>query len=171
MNKTYEFSTSGLNAMESDIDMLIAAFGSMDDVCEQVAIAGADEVNKAYDPRFGISVSVRKIPNGSEIVARGENVAFVEFGTGVTRNAPGAYPDRPEGISGIGEYGQGKGKQRAWGYYGDTPLLDDDKVIESNGASVVVTKGIPAAMGFVRAKARMTQKLNSAIKGKLKVKL
>ena len=52
------------------------------------------------------------------IHADGEAVAFVEFGAGVYFNGSGSQRHRPQGIHEIGFYGQGKGKQWSWGYYG-----------------------------------------------------
>ena len=87
-----------------------------------------------YDGINDSSVSLDPIPNGYAIVAEGSAVAFIEFGAGVYHNTGEPYPNpRPPGIVGIGEYGQGKGKRKAWGY------LDES-------GSLVITHGNPAAM-------------------------
>ena len=87
-----------------------------------------------YDGTNDVSVSLNGKKNGYVIVANGKAVAFIEFGAGVYHNTGEPYPNpRPEGIVGIGEYGKGKGKRKAWGY------LDENN-------EVVITRGNPAAM-------------------------
>lgn len=59
-----------------------------------------------------------------QIEAFGEAIAFIEFGAGVFYN-PGGDPyhdERPKGIVGIGEYGKGYGKNRAWYFEDETGL-------------------------------------------------
>ena len=87
-----------------------------------------------YDGINDVSVSLEETSNGYVIVAEGKAVAFIEFGAGVYHNTSEPYPNpRPDGIVGIGEYGKGKGKRKAWGYVND-----------SN--EIVITRGNPAAM-------------------------
>ncbi len=87
-----------------------------------------------YDGTNDVSVKLDGKNNRYVIVAEGKAVAFIEFGAGVYHNTGEPYPNpRPNGIVGIGEYGKGKGKQRAWGYLN-----------ENN--EVVITRGNPAAM-------------------------
>ena len=87
-----------------------------------------------YDGTNDVSVSLETSNNGYAIVAKGQAVAFIEFGAGVYHNTGEPYPNpRPEGIVGIGEYGKGKGKQKAWGY-------------KNENDEVVITRGNPAAM-------------------------
>ena len=95
-----------------------------------------------YDGVNDVSVVLDKTSNGYSIVANGEAVAFIEFGSGVYHNPGEPYPEpRPEGIVGIGEYGKGKGKRRAW-YYKGEPGTNGEQL--KNG--VVKTRGNPAAM-------------------------
>lgn len=95
-----------------------------------------------YDGVNDVSVVLDKTSNGYSIVANGEAVAFIEFGSGVYHNSGEPYPEpRPEGIVGIGEYGKGKGKRRAW-YYKGEPGTNGEQL--KNG--VVKTRGNPAAM-------------------------
>ena len=100
-----------------------------------------------YDGPKSIEVSVDPIPNGYKITAQGEAVCFIEFGAGVYFNGPEPYPEpRPEGVSKIGEYGQGKGKQAAWGFYDD-------------GGDLHITHGTPAAMPMYHAGRVMQQEM------------
>ena len=87
-----------------------------------------------YDGVNDVSVRLDTTKNGYAIVAEGQAVAFIEFGAGVYHNTGEPYPNpRPNGIVGIGEYGKGKGKRKAWGYV-------------SEDGEVVITRGNPAAM-------------------------
>ena len=87
-----------------------------------------------YDGVNNTDVELKDTPEGYAIVASGQSVFFIEFGAGVYHNTGEPYPNpRPEGIVGIGEYGQGKGKRQAWGFRDDSGEL-------------VITHGNPAAM-------------------------
>ena len=87
-----------------------------------------------YDGVNDVSVSLNKNKSGYVIEAKGQAVAFIEFGAGVYHNTGEPYPNpRPQGVVGIGEYGLGKGKQKAWGYKNENDEL-------------VITRGNPAAM-------------------------
>lgn len=95
-----------------------------------------------YDGTNDVNVTLTETGKGYAIIAQGEAVAFIEFGAGVYHNTSEPYPNpRPEGIVGIGEYGKGKGKRRAWFYKGDPGSNGE---LQKNGA--VKTRGNPAAM-------------------------
>lgn len=100
-----------------------------------------------YDGMNDSSVELRPIDKGYAIVATGRAVAFIEFGAGVYHNPGEPYPNpRPEGIVGIGEYGQGYGKRKAWGFRDDSGEL-------------VITRGNPAAMPLWYASEEMKKKI------------
>ncbi|OUN08348.1 hypothetical protein B5G43_02920 [Flavonifractor sp. An92] len=108
----------------------------------RVRFAGAQ-----YDGVKDASVSVERIQDGYKIVASGGSVFFLEFGAGVYYNGAEPYPEpRPAGVVGIGQYGKGKGKQKAWGFYDDRGEL-------------VVTHGTPAAMPMLHAGREMRQQI------------
>ena len=87
-----------------------------------------------YDGTNDVSVQLNKNKSGYVIEAKGQAVAFIEFGAGVYHNTGEPYPNpRPQGIVGIGEYGKGMGKRKAWGYKNENDEL-------------VITRGNPAAM-------------------------
>ena len=87
-----------------------------------------------YDGTNDVSVHLDTTKNGYVIVAEGKAVAFIEFGAGVFHNPSEPYPNpRPSGIVGIGEYGKGMGKRKAWGFKDENDEL-------------VITRGNPAAM-------------------------
>lgn len=105
-------------------------------------------------------VQVRIVPTakGYAVIAEGEAVCFIEFGAGVYYNGAEPYPDgdRPAGIVGIGEFGQGKGKQSAWGYYDDT-------------GNLVITRGTPAAMPLWYAKEEIVKQVEKVVKEVLSI--
>jgi hypothetical protein len=87
-----------------------------------------------YDGVNDSEVTLEPIEDGYRIVAKGQAVAFIEFGAGVYHNPSEPYPNpRPDGIVGIGEYGHGRGKQPAWGF-------------KDESGNLVITRGNPAAM-------------------------
>ena len=105
-----------------------------------------------YDGTNDVSVKLDKSKNGYVIVAEGKAVAFIEFGAGVYHNTSEPYPNpRPGGIVGIGEYGSGKGKRKAWGY------LDENN-------EVVITRGNPAAMPMWYASEEIKNKVLEVVK-------
>ena len=96
----------------------------------------------AYDGINDVSVRFDVDKNECIVEAAGKAVAFIEFGTGVYYNPSEPYPNpRPSGVVGIGEYGKGYGKRKAWGYQGDPGT--NGKLTESG---IVITRGNPAAM-------------------------
>ena len=95
-----------------------------------------------YDGVNDSTVDAFATDNGYRIEASGQAVAFIEFGSGVYHNSGDPYPNpRPAGIVGIGEYGQGKGKRRAWFYRGQPGSNGE---VQPSG--FVKTRGNPAAM-------------------------
>lgn len=87
-----------------------------------------------YDGVNDVTVNLNQSGNGFVIEASGTAVAFIEFGAGVYHNPSEPYPNpRPAGVVGIGAYGKGYGKRKAWGYR-------DDK------GNLTITRGNPAAM-------------------------
>lgn len=123
---------------------------------EGLAMLGVHEASvrfttAMYDGVNDVKVDLREITNGYAIEANGKAVAFIEFGSGVYHNTGEPYPNpRPEGVVGIGEYGQGKGKRRAW-YYKGEPGTNGE--VQKNG--VVKTRGNPASMPMWYASSEM----------------
>lgn len=105
-----------------------------------------------YDGTNDVSVRLDTSNNGYVIAAEGRAVAFIEFGAGVYHNTSEPYPNpRPNGIVGIGEYGQGKGKRKAWGYQ------------DENG-ELVITRGNPAAMPMWYASEEIKNSVTKVVK-------
>lgn len=82
----------------------------LDILCQRLAAIGRVSVAQgydaaAYDGKKDITVTVEEIPNGYAIVASGQSLLFVEFGSGVTYGdghpmapelgyGPGTWPDK-----------------------------------------------------------------------------
>lgn len=74
------------------------------------------------------------------VIASGEDVFWVEFGTGVYHNGTAGSSPHPRGAElgfTIGGYGKGLGKNKTWGYYEDGKLQ--------------LTRGTPAIMPMEKA--------------------
>lgn len=127
------------------------------ELVERLAMVGASEASvrfasAIYDGENDAHVTVEPIKNGWMIRAQGNSVFFIEFGAGVYYNTDDPYPGgRPDGVAGIGEYGQGKGKGNTWGYY------------DTNG-DLVLTHGNPAAMPMYYAGDAMDKAIRAIAK-------
>lgn len=127
---------------------------------EKLSMIGVQEASvrfttAMYDGINDVTVSLDKTSDGYAIVADGQAVAFIEFGAGVYHNTGEPYPNpRPAGVVGIGEYGQGKGKRRAWFYKGQPGTSGE---VQKNG--VVKTRGNPAAMPMWYASEEMKKSI------------
>ncbi len=109
------------------------------------------EFNRAiYDGDNDVVVTTVKNNDGISIVAKGQAVAFIEFGAGVTYAAPYAG-NKPENVADIGTYGKGRGKQQSWGYY------DDNE-------NVVITKGNPPNMCLYQTAVALNDMVSSVIR-------
>lgn len=85
-------------------------------------------------------VSVKTVGNQSVITAEGNQILFIEFGSGVYHNGAVGSSKHPKGAElgmTIGSYGYGNGKKTTWGYYNDGELL--------------FTHGTPTQMPFYKA--------------------
>ena len=94
--------------------------------------------------------ATESVEEGVDIVtvtAQGEQICFLEFGTGVHYNGLESYPDPTVrgrvGVVGIGQYGYGKGERQGWGYYGDPDKWTIKQVVLKDGRTVNITYGIP----------------------------
>lgn len=95
----------------------------------------ADVVFGTPDPA-NVQVEVDDRDDVTVVFADGEQAVFIEYGAGVYNNGAAGTSPHPWGEEKgflIGEYGDGKGKRKAWGY-------------RNNAGEVVVTHGTPAAM-------------------------
>lgn len=95
------------------------------------------------------------------VVAIGNVVLFIEFGTGVT------YPDNhPEAAANgmiRGGYGQGKGKNQSWTYYGE-PGTNGQVVRVGPKGQTVVTRGNPANKPMYEAMKHIKERFPQMVK-------
>lgn len=118
-------------------------------------------LNAQYDGINDSEVAAEPTENGYRVVASGNAVAFIEFGTGVHYNADSSYPiAKPSGIVGIGEYGKGQGKKDKWQYIGDKGT---NGVVSSDG-KVVTTHGNPAQMPMYYAFEAMKDEVDRIVR-------
>jgi hypothetical protein len=100
-----------------------------------------------YDGTNDSNVRVELTHFGYRIVAQGHAVFFIEFGAGVYHNPGEPYPNpRPSGVVGIGQYGKGYGKRKAWGY-------------KDESGELFITHGNPAAMPMWYANKEMRKNI------------
>lgn len=111
-----------------------------------VLIAEIEFTNAYYDDRpHRWNLKVEDTKTGCKIVASGQDVMFIEFGSGVYHNTDGYPGERPAGIVGIGEYGKGYGKRNAWAY------------VDEQSGEKFITRGIPAAAPMWKASTEIKQ--------------
>lgn len=137
-------------------------------ISERLSLIGIQEAsirfaNAMYDGTNDVHVRTEESSSGDEyvfsIIAEGQAVCFIEFGTGVYYNSA-TYPlPKPEGVVGIGEYGSGKGKQQSWAYYGEPG--SNGVTYNSARGQVVITHGNPAAMPLYYSAAQMKRQILS----------
>lgn len=90
------------------------------------------------------------------IVAAGKAVTFIEFGAGTFYSED--HPLAAEKGAVRGQYGQGKGSNESWTYYGD-PGTNGSVVREADKGTVVRTKGNPPARAMYEASKAMRSQI------------
>lgn len=114
--------------------------------------------NAQYDGDNDVTVSTSWEGDKMVITARGQAVMFIEFGTGVTYTEE--HPKAGEMGAIRGNYGQGKGSQNSWAYYGSAG--SNGKVIrESDKGTVISTKGNPPARAMYDASKEMRNRISA----------
>lgn len=140
-----------------------------DDICLNLAKIGMQEASirfasAQYDGTNDSVVTIEQTENGYKVVASGNAVAFIEFGTGVHYNAGVSCPlKKPSGIVGIGEYGKKQGKKDEWRYNGD-PGTNGELRTSSSGETYVVTHGNPAQMPMYNALTAMRSEVERIVR-------
>ena len=138
-----KFDLGNLNQLQLFLDDLIT---DLDDVVSEsvkkLAEQGKQSIdtkmaNAIYDGTASWETHAEVDGNKATVGASGDKVAFIEFGTGVTY--PDDHPKAKEMGAIRGEYGQGKGKNPSWIYYGEPGSNGKDL-----GNGFVETSGNPA---------------------------
>lgn len=105
------------------------------------ASAVVDDLVRGGYQKPDVTVNYTTKGDISVVVAQGEDAVWVEFGAGVYHNGNLGSSPHPRGSElgmTIGGYGQGKGKQRSWGFKDEEGTLH-------------VTRGTPAQMPLEKA--------------------
>ena len=87
---------------------------------------GDKAVGETYSPSVTVGVQADG-HNVTVVFASGEEVLFVEFGTGVSNNGAAGGSPHPKGLEmippmTIGGYGKGNGRKRVWAFYANGQL-------------------------------------------------
>lgn len=124
-------------------------------------VARVEFSNAFYAGENDVEIEVIHESDRSIILAKGEAVGFIEFGTGVMN------PDHPLkselGIPDHGTYGQGKGKNRAWAYYGKQGTAGRYLKTTEKG-DLFLTQGNPPACAMYIASKEIREVLPQIIK-------
>ncbi len=121
------------------------------------------EYSKAqYDGENDVTVSARMEENNKAVVsANGQAVLFIEFGTGVTYSEEN--PKAAELGMVRGSYGQGKGLNDSWTYYG-VKGTNGILVRKSDKGTVIKTQGNPPANAMYKASKEMLNEISNVAK-------
>lgn len=115
--------------------------------------------NAEYAGSNDVSCHVEQNGSACSIIAEGQSVAFIEFGTGVMHSAYGG--ELPNGVGEHGAYGKENGKHKRWYYYGEsgnagTPVKEVDGKGQLN-----YTSGNDAAMAMWGAVEEMASQVEA----------
>ena len=150
------FDYASVSRAKRRLDTYLDLKEKADELCRRLAELGCtraklDFSNAIYDGENDVEVNIKPIDNGYAVVASGNAVMFIEFGAGVYYNGSGSYPGELEpGVVGIGEYGQGRGKNNWWYYSG--PLGNGTGEPSTKVPGLNITHGNPPAAAMYHAK-------------------
>lgn len=117
-----------------------------------------------YDGINDVVVSKEMQEDSADIIASGNSVAFIEFGSGVHYQEE--YPNKPSGVAPIGTYGMGNGS-RDWWIFRDnggtgTPFEKID--------GFIITHGNPPAKAMISASKEMKKRVGKITREELRKK-
>lgn len=118
------------------------------------ASAVVDDLVRGGYQKPDVTVNYTTKGDISVVVAQGEDAVWVEFGAGVYHNGNLGSSPHPRGSElgmTIGGYGQGKGKQKSWGFKDEEGTLH-------------VTRGTPAQMPLEKAVLSVLDELPQMVK-------
>lgn len=127
-----------------------------------VSVASARFASAVYDGVNDVTVRAEQGGGYSAIVAEGNAVLFIEFGTGVTHASP-VHPEASSLGFSRGSYGAGKGSQRSWRYYGE-PGTSGEVISENEKGTLVQTRGNPAGMCLYETEKYLESVLRQVVK-------
>lgn len=124
---------------------------------EGLNVARAEFNSAQYDGTNDVTVMIEIVgKNKVAVVANGQAVAFIEFGTGIHYTEQ--HPKADEMGAVRGGYGKGKGNNDSWTYYGETGT-SGTVIKETDKGTVVRTKGNPPARAMYDASQKMIEKI------------
>ena len=149
-------------------DKLEAAEGKIAEAVAESGVGTASDIfkNAPYAGYNDVSVHVESDGDEARLVAEGEAVAFIEFGTGVVMGQGPTLP-RPPGVVGLGQYGLGRGAHPPWHYYGVMGVSPPEGTYRPKDANVVVTHGNPPAGALMRTSAEMESRAGEVVRKEL----
>ena len=132
---------------------------------ERLAELGVDTAAVAfktaqYDGDNDVVVNAPEWLSDTQLIisATGSSVTFIEFGTGV--HYAEQHPKASEVGAVRGEYGMGRGKRDAWGYYGNPGTNGKiRKSVEGKG-DLVITHGNPPSRALYNAGKEMRENIS-----------
>lgn len=158
MRKVIEFSIFDVSSIEKAIKETKKQKEIIREKCgifaKKLAEAGyeAAKINFSYaeyDGTNDVSVSVKRRGDYTyAVVATGKTVLFIEFGSGIS--FPDDHPKASELGFKHGDYGQKKGRNPSWAYYGE-PGTNGSIIKETEKGTLVRTKGNPANMSLFKS--------------------
>ena len=126
---------------------------------EGYKVASAKFANALYAGTNDVTVELQWEDDKTlHLVASGDAVAFIEFGTGTLYED---YPKKVDGVLGHGQYGQKKGAHPPWYYHGDPGNIGRPKRNRdgSYDLDTVVTWGNPPARAMFDAGQEMRNRI------------
>lgn len=113
-------------------------------------------ISSGADTSHYTDVNITSLNNYAKgsINVSGNQIVFIEFGSGVYHNTPAGSSPHPKGQEFgfvIGSYGEGHGVQKVWGYYDESGEL-------------ILTHGVQATMPMYNAIRLMHEKAPSVVK-------
>lgn len=163
MRITLELSQAGLRRAQRELEAYRHTLDERLELFTQklaqkgLDIASMRFANAEYPGANDVTVRMEQDGTSATIIADGQAVAFIEFGTGV------AYPEHPSGLYPHGTYGKGHGADpEGWVYYGEQgsgePAVGLDGQVIPN---LYHTRGNPPAEAMWNAVEEMAASVES----------
>jgi len=156
-----------LKKAEQDLDDKALEF------CKKLAEIGCNSArvsfaSAAYDGVNDVSVATIPTANGYKVVASGQAVCFIEFGSGVHYQGSSPYPDTPpKELAGIGSFGKGNGSKDYWFFTakaGTSLTAGGAYATKGKHPNSVITNGNPANACMYNSKKDMQARITAAVK-------
>ena len=124
---TIELSTESCKAALEQLKPYKKSDKKLDLVCKKLAEIARDEAQRRFDRgaehgNGGVQVSIMPIENGYKVIAQGEDVYFIEFGTGIFANPNGYDTTVPVYPGSYSEQNAQKFSEYGYWWYGGEKL-------------------------------------------------